>query len=208
MLHAPNNPLKNNNRCYELTISQIIKCVLCIQCIVGPCYENGAKYLRTHNLAADRWIVSFLLLALRSLGSMSFHLFQCCSIFIDPDTICWSFFNCGRYSVDLRLFTNTWTIYETKRAQTLTKTFAQINSANSSDIWMSLKTKLQWKKTQVMDGLWNVHGFASGFGNCDNSLTSLCNKQNFINQVCFLALVIMLMTMANWQLENKVTWNL
>jgi len=30
---------------------------------------------------------------------MSFHLFQCCSNFIDPDTICWSFFNSSRYSM-------------------------------------------------------------------------------------------------------------
>ena len=25
--------------------------------------------------------------------ALSFHLFQCCSNFIDPDAICWSFFN-------------------------------------------------------------------------------------------------------------------
>jgi len=43
------------------------------------------------------WLVSFLLLALTSMGFMSFHLFQCCSNFIDPDAICWSFFNSGRY---------------------------------------------------------------------------------------------------------------
>jgi len=36
------------------------------------------------------WLVSFLLLALTNLGFMSFHRFQCCSNFIDPDTICWS----------------------------------------------------------------------------------------------------------------------
>jgi len=30
---------------------------------------------------------------------MSFHLFQCCSSFIDPVTVCWSFFNCGQYSM-------------------------------------------------------------------------------------------------------------
>ena len=31
--------------------------------------------------------------------ALSFHLFQCCSNFINPNTICWSFFNSCRYSV-------------------------------------------------------------------------------------------------------------
>jgi len=28
-------------------------------------------------------------------GFVFFHLYQCCCNFINPDTICWSFFNCG-----------------------------------------------------------------------------------------------------------------
>jgi len=32
-------------------------------------------------------------------GFVFFHLFQCWGNFIHPDTICWSFFICGRYSM-------------------------------------------------------------------------------------------------------------